>query len=597
MKPVWWKLLTILITSLALLSSCDMEYRTEDSATISFSSEAGLDVDSVHLFLSVGQNAILYREYETRGMEDVRIPSLFFDTYTVQASAYNSNGVISATGSGTLTVEDGGENSTTIELVPVSDSGYTGRVSIPVSWTNGDEDYPVTSIALFSGDKLIARQEVEEGSEGSMTFECELSGRQDDSVHFVLYSGDTPIQESNSFTITVNSGSTTVVETPVEMAVEQVLVVRDFTLSFSTTAVGGIDYSFTVPDCDFSSVVIQYADSQAVYWLEIPKDGDYSGTVRNLASGADYHFEAWLKFADGSVSPSVSSTLSSPIALRSVSIRRPDGSLQPGDKGTFTLTYNPADATDLGGQWSSSNPSVIMIGQDGSFTVMGFGQSTIGYTANNGNRRASIAVNIALEAPVLAAEATQDSIELSWSASESSDRFELYRTVDGRQEQPIILDGGTRSYTDRDLESGSTYSYSLRAVNLLSGVYSWSNTTEGMTIGNPVITIVIPGPRESIDIEVEGNLTTGSTIDIELSDITGLVSRQWLINGSAVTEEEDIARTFSYEIPEESEFYLGGIRNQELTLVLGDSNGQKYSASLTVRYMLEGETLNTDNAK
>lgn len=80
------------------------------------------------------------------------------------------------------------------------------------------------------------------------------------------------------------------------------------------------------------------------------------------------------------------------VAVTSVTLNKTVLNLTEGDSETITVTVNPADATDKTVTWSSSNPSVASVDNNGKVTAIAAGEATI--TAKAGEKTATCSVKV-----------------------------------------------------------------------------------------------------------------------------------------------------------------------------------------------------------
>lgn len=78
-----------------------------------------------------------------------------------------------------------------------------------------------------------------------------------------------------------------------------------------------------------------------------------------------------------------------------VTLNRSSLDLIVGQTGNLSATVRPADATDRSVHWSSDNPSVATVNNNGVVTARAAGRATITVTTNSGSRRAQAIVNVA----------------------------------------------------------------------------------------------------------------------------------------------------------------------------------------------------------
>lgn len=97
------------------------------------------------------------------------------------------------------------------------------------------------------------------------------------------------------------------------------------------------------------------------------------------------------------------------IDVTSVTLDKESLSLEKGDNAQLTATVNPKDATDKTVTWSSSDPSVVSVDQNGRVSALAGGDAVI--TAQAGNCKASCSVSVTV--PVSGIALNQNSLVLA----------------------------------------------------------------------------------------------------------------------------------------------------------------------------------------
>lgn len=577
-------IITLLI--IALFSSCDMEYRSSASAHIIVDDQTGTDPVLLRADIIYGQNEVRYRSQTVPSSASIVFPDIPFGSYSVNLYAYSDfdSSSLAGSGSASLTVADEGENTTTITLLPVSDEEYTGKLSASVSWTD-NSSFPADTLSLVVNGAVFYETQISGTQE--LQISTDISCVEGADAYFTLASGGLVIARSENFSLSIFSSQTTDLGA-VTLISEEIKALENFILSYSGTSLDSIAYSFTVPDEDYASISVTYFDNVAAYRFDLSKeeieeaaqDGTYSGLIESLKSDVQYTVTAVINYADGTQSAQISKTISTPVLLTKVTINEIDPDSQPGDGGSFGLTFTPSNATDWGGSWSSSNPDVISVDQNGGYQINSFGQAVITYQANNSNRIAQLTINISLLPPELTVTAAENSIELAWTASELTDTFELIRTVDGQRDESIMLEGSIRSYSDKDIVSGSSYTYTLLARDTESGLYAYSEESEAVEIPRTGIIISVD-EAEKLDVVMSGldqNQIIGKDdeIPVLVEEIQGVVSYDWYINDDHVGTGTEYMLSGSYD---NYDLALDPAV-QLLTLVVKTDTGQRYSGCI-----------------
>lgn len=592
-------ILTIL--SLALCSSCDIEYRDSADASVSILVDGNVRPDTMKVDLVTGQSGVVYRSVMADpSTESVVFPALLFGSYTVNAYGYvydHSGERLVAMGTAELTTEDKGANSTSLTLSPITDSSYTGTVKAEILL---EKDRSIRTAAdtlsLISNGHVLATRDIAGTGSQPYMFEEDIPCMTTAKAHFQISIGDYPVGSSEEFDLAVYAGQTTDLGRVDIIPDEDVIIIDSVKVEYSKTSSDSLGYSFIPPDSTtgYRCVIVRYGDGQATYSFELSKDeideatGDgmfYTGTISGLREGTLYSVAIGIEFEDGSFSPFVQETASTAVPLKNVSINRIPEDMQPGDSCQLTLSLNPSDATDLGGTWTSSDESVASVDQDGLLTITGYGQVTIRYTAANGNRSARLAINISLTAPELALVPEDDSIHLSWTSSVHADSFEIYRKESGQSgDGDLMATTEDHSYTDTDILSGHTYTYRIKATDTEHGVSAWSDWSADVAFKPAVIEISVEKP-ESLAIVMSGMsqdqmIGPDDEIQVSVNEIEGIVGYGWFINDKLVSNQREFILDGSMPVFDVSQ----EAGTQLLTLYLYSADGKIHSGCLRFIY-------------
>lgn len=128
----------------------------------------------------------------------------------------------------------------------------------------------------------------------------------------------------------------------------------------------------------------------------------------------------------------------------------------------------PVGSTDKGVTWTSSDPNIAVINENGIITGKGFGKVTLTATTNYGNAFASLDVNVLIGKPmnVKLTNLSRNKIGISWDKVENAEGYIIYRceTADGRYKEHAKLDGDVTDYIDSDVKEGQRYYYKLKTL-------------------------------------------------------------------------------------------------------------------------------------
>jgi poly(hydroxyalkanoate) depolymerase family esterase len=168
------------------------------------------------------------------------------------------------------------------------------------------------------------------------------------------------------------------------------------------------------------------------------------------------------------------------------------------------LAVNPGSATEQCGTTGTYYLNYICSSY---YTALFFGLNVTGPPAPAG----------------LTVTATTDTmVSLSWSAVSGASSYNVYRS--GTKVNTSAI--STTSYTDTGLSSGTTYSYTVSAVNGSGNEGPQSSSLNATTTGTPA------GPQAPTGLAVSG--TTDTTVSLNWSAVSGVSSYNVYRNGTKV---------------------------------------------------------------
>ena len=166
--------------------------------------------------------------------------------------------------------------------------------------------------------------------------------------------------------------------------------------------------SYLIPNgMDGASIAFSAGRYPMVVYGEVPDEGDGVGTLRiGLKSLEPLDAGAWTLFGGFKLERVDSQNYATSIALD-----RTSAALTPGAKEQLTATVLPEGATDKTVTWTSSDPTVATVDENGLVTAVAAGAATITATTNDGTSlEASCAVTVVVPAASIALNKTETAI-------------------------------------------------------------------------------------------------------------------------------------------------------------------------------------------
>mgnify|MGYP001661189844 CR=1 FL=1 len=172
-----------------------------------------------------------------------------------------------------------------------------------------------------------------------------------------------------------------------------------------------------------------------------------------------------LQSAANSFVQTLADNTTDPTEVSSVSLDRTSLTLIPGATSTLTATVLPATAKLKDVDWSSSNPAVATVDENGTVTGVSSGEATVTVKTRDGNFTASCKVNVVtIPTPQnLAAVMENEQVKLSWDMSEGMD-YKVYRSSDDTDYSLLSSSVTVNSYTDAAPKPGRNY-YKVQAYS------------------------------------------------------------------------------------------------------------------------------------
>lgn len=178
--------------------------------------------------------------------------------------------------------------------------------------------------------------------------------------------------------------------------------------------------------------------------------------------------------------------------------------METGDTEALTATIVPANATDQGVSWSSSDTAIATVDASGLVTAVAVGSSTITVTTNDGNFTASVNATVTSSAPIVSnitvSDIMEDSFKVSWNLNEGSKGRIEYGTSSGNYtEQTTAAENFLTFHLQRvgnnnapPLQSGTTYYWRIRTEDVDGNVGYSDEQTTTTTSPQPQTTTLVP---------------------------------------------------------------------------------------------------------
>ncbi len=580
-----------------------------------------------HLSLTstTGGPAVAPVEIDHSSNVQATFSDVYVGSYTLLVNAYSdaAKTKLIFTSSQEVNVTASGSNAFTANLTPITSSDGQGTISINFDWSQTGRTVTHIQMLLSDGSTdtdtgaLVFNTSMEkvavpaENATTSYLFSQDLPAGLNQYVTFKLWNGDELVGSSGVDIAHVYQNITSTSSS----AKNYIFSSIDF------QPASGVKQASVVPSTGNSGIGLDVAwtnpigtSHQVITWKNTTEGSteegshttaatDTSYTISNLQVNTTYLVKIKTYYSEGYQSAEVPFSATTIVPAQSVSMT----GIADSDKQAFVpgssfklvpivaSTIEGETATDLGYTWTASDENVAMVLADGTVVAKKIGSSTITVTTKNGNKTASVAMDVYLPKPISSATADDTGITIAWNAITNAESYDVYKGNDKLSTVTTAEGNTSYSVVDNHLVSGTAYSYSVVARATVGNVAydSLSSVaTTGIQPAAPSISITLPTAAADITdgIFMNGedpivfNLVEGDpSLKIEVSPVADAQSYQWFINNyplAAATDTPYIAY-----VTTSSKGLNKAVMDNVLSLQVTGADGMKYIAKTKLYYV------------
>ncbi len=363
-------------------------------------------------------------------------------------------------------------------------------------------------------------------------------------------------------------------------------------LDFSITNEAEILVGYDVPD-GFEKIHIEInpasKNTSSHIQHETIEQESRSFLLHNLEEGSEYYISCYLSTADGEKTAHFDEgAITCPVKLKEVSLTIDQDDLVIGSKAIVKAVRIPENATMLDEEGAtlffSSDPSIAEISADGELLIKKSGKVAITYKETNNSISSSIFLEIPIKEPELAYEVKDGGLLLSFLDIDNEEVLCTLSRQCGDKTDILLQDSSERSYLDKDIESGKTYSYTLTA----SYEDQKESTSISFCIEDPVFDIQIPtldGYAIVIRTDYDQNSEIGceEAVSFEIED-ENAQQVEWILNGYPVAS----GSMFTYCLKDfiKESHIMDAVSVQNLICRI-EINGIYYSKTICIKVNME----------
>lgn len=235
-----------------------------------------------------------------------------------------------------------------------------------------------------------------------------------------------------------------------------------------TLSVGGIGkLTATVTPADASANVSWSSSNEAV--ARVSSDG----TVTLIANGSAV---ITARTANGLTA---SCTVSSQTGVTAVTATPSSKFLNIGGSFTIATKVLPEKASNKTLTFTSTSKRVATVDENGKVTAVSAGKATI-VVRSKSNPTASCRITVKVrpnKASVTSVKYVTGGVYFKWNAAKGADGYDVFRNIEGKTSPKSIADvGNSLTFTDKTMQKGTVYIYSIRAYKIIDGKKVYAST-------------------------------------------------------------------------------------------------------------------------
>lgn len=164
-------------------------------------------------------------------------------------------------------------------------------------------------------------------------------------------------------------------------------------------------------------------------------------------------------------------------------------SLHRKDTHTYNMTLSPEDTTDKI-TWTSSNPSIVSVDENGTITAKKIGVSTITATTDSGIKLTR-SVRVKLITPTnikikktggITKGKKYANVKITWKKNTNAVKYYVYRRMAGKSSYTHIATTTTAKYTDKNKKKGKKYYYKIKSIYSNTKCNSYRSNATSITV-------------------------------------------------------------------------------------------------------------------
>lgn len=239
-------------------------------------------------------------------------------------------------------------------------------------------------------------------------------------------------------------------------------------ISLSWSAVSGAEkYQISLYKED-KSLVKSYSTDKIFYTITDQLAGNYFVKVSTVSTIVP-SWSVSSRLASVTVTGKLEEKV---IPLKKLSIRK-TGVINAGATGTFSVTFEPADATNKAVSFSSSNKNVATVDSKGNVTGIAPGKTVIKCVSKENSKLVSSCELTVKPSAVKTIQTknntTASTVGLKWSESKGATGYTLYRYDNAKKTYVKLAEGKGNSYIDKKLKSSTVYTYVVQPFAIVDG--------------------------------------------------------------------------------------------------------------------------------
>lgn len=266
--------------------------------------------------------------------------------------------------------------------------------------------------------------------------------------------------------------------------VPEFLPTKPYDIEVSEITSNSVELSWTEPDYNYENItdyVVNFtSDKHSKSGVSLDTT-DTNAVVSGLKPNTEYSFTVQAKNEYGlSEKSGTINAKTKKLLVSKISLKNKEYYIDLGKKLILKPTVSPADATNKTLEWKSKNTKVATVSSTGKVSAKSVGVATLTVKAKDGSGKSftvKIIVRPSKPSVVKLSKINSNSLKFSYKKVSSANKYQVFMKINNKK---YVSLGLTSSFSviKKNLKSGNSYTFKVRAYNSATKIYSDFSSTK-----------------------------------------------------------------------------------------------------------------------